>query len=771
MITEQFLTALDPGASVFDFRAFHDRERGREGIAIRGTFAEVEPRLRELNAALYGIHYMINATNGQGRKIEHVTTIRAQLTDLDKGDIAANYGRIITANPLPHAIVNTSPGKMQVLHFTIPHADKQLFTDTQRRLSVQYGGDEQFIDVAHTARLPGFYHHKQDPFLVTLYSGPAWGTPRIDPWAIAASLMHIPVSGGNSERKPLGTEALAAPDIDWLIKALWRIDPNSLSFHDWIAITAAFKQAGWRFGEAAIRSIWDQWCAYHRSNDHWENNKQWGHIDATQSGWRALLRHAGMEGEYMASNVVQGAQSQAGAMPLRLASETVQSDIPERAALGTYLTPAEQSVYFQGCYWIESLGRILTPSNTLMDANRFNGTYGGRTFQLSNLADAKTTDEPWKAATRGLSYNIPRVHHTRFLPTLAHGAVVVDELGRRGVNTYRPIVTRPIAGDVSPWTDHLTRLFPNNRDREIVSSFMAFCVQYPGIKAGWAPLIQSVEGAGKTAFKLIMQAALGDTYIHGPNAAELVEGGGKFNGWLRNKLMIIVDEIRVNASDTRDLVEVLKPLITDSRVEVQSKGVDQDMQDNPTNWLMFTNYKDALPINDNSRRFCIMYSAIQSAEHLERSGMTGVYFNQLFTWLRNGGASAVAAWLGAYAIPGEFSPLVSATRAPQSSSHAEALLQSRGTIEQLIADAVEGNVQGFRGGWISSGPLAALIKENIGRNPGPRAVAKALENLGYYKIGRSTVIYNQEFGKYQSYLYNTDRGAIIANYGKLQGYL
>lgn len=773
----QFLQALDP-SGVYDFRAFHDRERGREGIAMRGTFEQCEPRLRELNTQLYGVHVMINETDGQGRRIENVTRCRAQLTDLDKGDIAANYARIIAARPLPHAVVNTSPGKYQVWHFTVPHSDRQLFTDTQRRLASHYDGDEQFIDVAHTARLPGFYHHKAAPYLVTLYSGPAWGAARHDPWAVAAPLMHIPVSGGSSERRPLGEPSMQAPTLDWAIYCLWRIDPNSLGFLDWIAITAAFKQATWSYGEATARGIWEQWCAYHRSNDVSENSKQWNHINATQSGWKYLLRSSGCEGEFMAAGIptftagvsLQSAQSQARTMPLRVAAETVSSVSEPVATLGSYLTPAEQAQYFAGCYWVESLGRILTPRGRLMDQNKFNGTYNGKTFQTSDLSEAKTTKSAWEAATSGLSWRLPKVDHLRFLPQEPFGTIIPDELGREGVNTYRPIISRHEPGDVTPWLDHLSRVLPVARDRDIINSYMAFNAQKPGVQIGWAPVIQSLEGAGKTAFQRIMQAMVGRVYLHSPKAEDLVEGGGKFNAWIRNKLVIVVNELRVGANDKRDLVEILKPLITDDYIETQSKGIDQEMFDNCTNWIMFTNYQDAIPINANSRRFCVMYSALQSVDDLRNAGMDGDYFNRLYAWLRNGGASAVVEWLQRYPIPDEFNPARYATRAPQSSSHAEVLEASRTPIEQHIMAAVEGGLQGFRGGWLSSIALSNFLHEQSVRVPGPRTIAKALENLGYHKIGKSTRPYFQEGGKLQTYLYHIERTANMENYGKLQGY-
>src|ERR1041385_7655604 len=98
-------------------------------------------------------------------------------------------------------------------------------------------------------------------------------------------------------------------------------------------------------------------------------------------------------------------------------------------------------------------------------------------------------------------------------------------------------------------------------------AYLAHCVQRPGIKAKWAPLIQSTEGAGKGLIARVMTHAVGRAYTHSVNARELGEGGGKFNGWMEGKLLIIADEIRVD--DRRDMIEVLKPMITDETIEIQ----------------------------------------------------------------------------------------------------------------------------------------------------------------------------------------------------------
>src|SRR5690606_38441307 len=101
---------------------------------------------------------------------------------------------------------------------------------------------------------------------------------------------------------------------------------------------------------------------------------------------------------------------------------------------------------------------------------------------------------------------------------------------------------------------------------------------YPGVKFQWMPLIQGVEGNGKSLLLNIVAHAVGHRYSHFPNASELGNSGQKFNAWIQNRLFIGVQEIYV--SDRREVSDALKPLITDSKIEIQGKGMDQVTGDN-----------------------------------------------------------------------------------------------------------------------------------------------------------------------------------------------
>lgn len=766
--TAAFLSALAGTESIYDFRALHDTDKGKRPLLFRGKITDVVGQLEQANGAGFGIHVVINETDGAGLSASNIKLIRAQLLDLDAIDAAQQLANVNACPVPPHMTVHTSPGKTQNWFLTTRHADRQLFIDNQRRLIAAFNGDPQFVDAAHTARLPGFYHLKANPHFVTLAAGPAWGKPVYDPWQIAAPFLGIQLNTGNTERKPLGMPEWSAPSLDWLAYALNQIDPNALGRSEWIALTAATKQAGWTLNPEKTWQIWCDWCARYHANNTAENTKQWNSIEATSAGWGFIVRRSNIGGDLIAAGLPIGTTTPTAQIG---ATVTTIPDASSTAAAaqvqGEFLNAYDQSQYFAGCFWVTALGRIFGPNGRLMDATRFNGHYGGKMFMLDEVGK-KTTDEPWKAALRGRTFNIPKVDHIRFLPALPFGATVKDEFGSDGVNTYRPPIPTAKPGDVTPFMRHVELLFPQQSDRDILFAYMAQCVQRPGVKIKWAVVIQSMEGAGKSIFQQIMESALGQSYTYAPSAKELTEGGGKFNGWMRNKLMIIINEVKTD--EKRELVEVFKTWISEYRIEMQNKGLDADMGDNPTNFLMFTNYKDAIPISDKSRRYAILYSAIQELNDLKQRGMDGQYFSNLYQWSANGGAEAVCDWLLKYPVPAALDAQLMATRAPATTSTDEAIANSRSWLEQLIFEAVADDLQGFRGGFISTAAVSRVLRDNGKSSIGGRSVSAALNALGYHFIGKAPKVYLQEFVPYQTRVYSRDPAASPYDYGKAQGF-
>ena len=300
--------------------------------------------------------------------------------------------------------------------------------------------------------------------------------------------------------------------------------------------------------------------------------------------------------------------------------------------------------------------------------------------------------------------------------------MIIVESDRRLVNVYVPCEGKRIKGDVSPFLEHVRRLLPNEHDREIFLSYLAACVQRPGVKFQWCVLLQGAEGNGKTFFYYVLAYALGERYAHLPNAAEITN---PFNAWIEQKLIIGIEEL--HTAGRQEVADTLKPWITNKRIEIHGKGIDQRTGDNRANFIMFSNHKDAVLKTENDRRYCVFYTAQQEPGDIERDGMNNGYFAALYDWLERDGYAHVAEYLSTRSVNVDVM-----ARAPVTSSTAEAVRSSLGVAEQLIQEAIDLEEIGFRGDLIDTRRASELLRAN-GKKLSPQRVAIVLVNIGYIK--------------------------------------
>lgn len=773
------LTQCDPATVTVDFRAIHDQDKGVPAKPMRGTLPNLWSALCEWNNAGYGIFACVSDMDGEGHHDVNVRATRVAVIDLDNASATANFDRASQWSPSPQFGVQSSPGKYHV-YWSVPYyADLDHYRLRQRKLRQLFDGDKKIIDPARVMRVPGTIHCKGEPHLVTCFAMAGYGAVTSHE-AIDGALVHVNViDGATGVRRDLGDPELAAPALNWIEYALANTDPNDLDRGEWISFSCAIKQAGWTLTDPdTLFAMWSDWCAKYtvidpsrgiNGNDPAENLKQWNSIRNTELGWHSLVRRVPSIG----ATGMFGGIDRTGMLPTaasantNAAPSTPDMPVPQPPAMdcsGEFISHMEARDYFKDCMFITNLGLILTGKGRFLNSTKFNALYGGKKFLIDSVG--KTTPEPWVAATRSTQWTIPKVDHIRFLPSEAYHAIITDELGRDGVNTYKPINIRRTKGNPAPFLNHIAALLPNAGDQKILLDYLAHNVKYPGVKIPWAPVIQSAEGAGKGILKAIMMHCMGRVYCYFPNAKELTESGSQFNAWMRNKLFILADEIKVD--DRRDLIEVLKPMISEELIEIQSKGVDQDIEDNFSNWMFFTNWKDAVPVNKNGRRFSIMYSPLQTESDMLARGMDGAYFQALYAWIRADGAAVVADYLFDYPIECRSIPY----RAPQTSSTVEAITVSRSPVERTIFEALEDNLQGFRGGWISSIAVTKRLKLSgaVRGTISPEIIGQIVESMGYVRCGRADRPYFHEDADSRAHLWHFGSVAPVAAYGTAQGY-
>ena len=392
----------------------------------------------------------------------------------------------------------------------------------------------------------------------------------------------------------------------------------------------------------------------------------------------------------------------------------------------TFLSIEQQISIFTGVVYVSDEHKALIPGGYLLNPERFRVIYGGYSMPM-DAKNEKVSKNAWEVFTESQAFRAPRANTSCFRPDLTPAAIIERD-GETAVNLWWPIVTPRTVGDVTPFLNHVALLCPDKNDQLILLSYLAAIVQHKGIKFQWCPLIQGVEGNGKTLLTRCVAFAIGNRYTHFPKAAELAS---KFNDWLYGKIFIAVEDIYVSDGKL-EIMEAMKPMITSERQEIEPKGGVKLTRDICANFLINTNHKDGLRKTNNDRRFAPFYTAQQSVQDLKRDNMLGDYFPNLYEWLNRGGYAIVSEFLHTFQIPLEFNPASGCKRAPMTTSTMTAIRHGLGGIEQEILEVIDQGMPGFKNGWVSSMALDRLLdKLQASRRVPQNRRRELLGTLGY----------------------------------------
>jgi hypothetical protein len=246
---------------------------------------------------------------------------------------------------------------------------------------------------------------------------------------------------------------------------------------------------------------------------------------------------------------------------------------------------------------------------------------------------------------------IPRVYRKMYNPTTTERLFTIDRSNY--LNTYRPTYPVPDLPGASRARDiiegHIRRIL----DREcadILLSWMAFIVQNPGVKIRWAILLQGAQGCGKTYLQHVMSAALGEEHVRSLDLSVIGKG---WTDWAEGRQLTVIEEVKVSGENKWMTMDVLKAPITNDTIAIARRNTDAYQIPNYTNYIMFTNHRDALPIDENERRYCVMKSLYQTKAEVLRD-FDDYYFSTLFNFTKDH-PGAVRAFLLNYPVAIGFS--------------------------------------------------------------------------------------------------------------------
>ena len=278
---------------------------------------------------------------------------------------------------------------------------------------------------------------------------------------------------------------------------------------------------------------------------------------------------------------------------------------------------------------------------------------------------------------------------------------------------------------------HINNVLTCEREQRILIDWLAYVVQNAGKRINWAILLQGAQGTGKSYFAKVLE------WVLGTNAKSLDPSalGERFTGWAHGSVVNIVEEIRIKGDDKWRIMDRLKPFITNSMIQIEEKGRDHRTVPNFTNYLLLTNYKDALPITNDDRRFCVMYGRIQNESELfdyfGGRDAASDYFEMLFSESEKH-AGALKTYLLNHKISEDFKPQ---GRAPDTESRKQMIQAAISPEHCLVEDLINKHECGVINGLVLDVTWLAKQCEIDGEMlPPTRTLAHILNDMGYQQI-------------------------------------
>ena len=310
--------------------------------------------------------------------------------------------------------------------------------------------------------------------------------------------------------------------------------------------------------------------------------------------------------------------------------------------------------------------------------------------------------------------------------SLGDGVTYVNTYSRAGIPDMPGNLSRADRDNLALVQGHCEWLLPDPRERGLLLSFLRHVVHNKRVR--WSIVLHGEEGAGKTFFFELMGHVLGKQNVRAVAPKELEK---EFNGWAEGVQFICLEEIKMHGHNRYDVMNALKPLITNDYVSVRRMRMDSYTAPNTASYFALTNFADALPVSDRDRRYMMLSAAPTKADILARGAD---YFPALFDAVAKS-AGAVRQWLHELEPHPDFNPDGRATVTAWK-ARAAALAESEevSAIKTILEGA--GDRPGLSRRLLLTNILADALAEAGEPTPATRALNRALMEIGLSFVGR-----------------------------------
>ena len=263
-----------------------------------------------------------------------------------------------------------------------------------------------------------------------------------------------------------------------------------------------------------------------------------------------------------------------------------------------------------------------------------------------------------------------------------------NHIGGDYYNLWRGMACEPKQGDWSLFKDHIFKIIASG-DKfifEWILTWLARICQDPGgERPGTAIVLRGEQGVGKGCFLSNFGKLFGNHYMQINNQKQLIS---RFNNHLKDVIFLFVDE-GFWAGD-KGGEGVLKGLITEDTLSIESKGKDIITIKNHINLVMASNNSWVVPTGFGERRFFVLNVSADRKQDLK-------YFSKIFKQMESGGRAAMLYDLLQYDIT-----KVDIKTFPQTDAGIEQLTSSISSVQQFWFDKLRDGVLSEKSeGWDS----------------------------------------------------------------------
>ena len=309
-------------------------------------------------------------------------------------------------------------------------------------------------------------------------------------------------------------------------------------------------------------------------------------------------------------------------------------------------------------------------------------------------------------------------------------SVIVSRDGDLYGNRWRDARPECVAGDITPWLEHCQRLVPEEEELNHLFDMMAFKVQNPKIKINHAVLHAGDQGSGKdTMWAPFIWSVCGE-HMKNHGLLDNDTMSSQFGYALESEILILNELKEPDARERRALANKLKPIIAapPDMLTINRKGLHPYQMANRVFVLAFSNDPVPISLDSQDRRWFCVWS------HAPR--MTPDKAKKMWDWYRNGGFSAVGAWLHARDVS-HFNP----GAAPAMTEFKTNLIEhGMSMAESYLVEMMRKRQGEFAKGVIGS-PFHAICDRLAGTAPSgvkvpQAALLHALKEAGWVDCGR-----------------------------------